>query len=719
MFDNVDDEDVQVGDSVVIKPGVADPDMGDDLGGWQGRVTWIGEDEDGELMVDIAWDSQTLRAIPPEVIRHCEREGLGWDEMTLCRNEVSLTVPRDTPEEVAKTLCNLEQQYIIDEDDEEADFLTDIEGEELRGEYPGPLSALDVNDVMAMADSPVIFQRGEDYLQAGRVVRFTVSAQGIQARVRGSLDDYQVSIVDSSPDLQLFCDCPYEGEVCKHLVAVLLHYLNARGTVKPVDVKTNSTRKEIDYAVPAAVRETLQAMAQPELVELMLELVEESDQVLRSLLTRIRIAPESAVRSPRNEAQVTAIKKQVAGFFDELERQNEYEAEYDDWHHDYNEHETYPELETTFAITHALSPDDRLEIYWYMLTCAEGVNQEYELGTPQIIEAIAAYTDTAGEIAHTREEKRPYVEALVGLLDWSISHEPSVKIALKRALEQLYTSEDEIHELIGLLTQDNETRNADWIAGYYRQLGEDEQYLRVREAHLHQEAQYLELADYWQEHGELDRMRETLECWITMQGAIAKDKVPGFNISLGMVSGGVFDRLETLYRAENDQENLYRILLAREQAQGINMRLYKEIKATAKALDRWAEIQPQLLEHAASSRQTLAAIYLYEQDWDAAIRLANATTASWYEMDIRVQVARGVQQHRPEAALALYRALVETSIHRGKREAYAVAAGYAVAMRDIYRTILHDEAGWQEYIAALLTSNSRRRALQEEFRGRV
>ena len=98
---NVDDELVHVGDSVVVKPGVADPDMGDDLGGWQGRVTWVGENEDG-FMVDIVWDSRTLRAIPPRVIRHCERKGLDWQLMMLRRDEVSLTSPRDTPAEVEK-----------------------------------------------------------------------------------------------------------------------------------------------------------------------------------------------------------------------------------------------------------------------------------------------------------------------------------------------------------------------------------------------------------------------------------------------------------------------------------------------------------------------------------------------------------------------------------------------------------------------------------------
>ncbi len=51
---------LQVNDSVVVKAGVKDPDTGMGLGGWQGRVAKI--EEDNLLCID--WDSQTLKNIP-------------------------------------------------------------------------------------------------------------------------------------------------------------------------------------------------------------------------------------------------------------------------------------------------------------------------------------------------------------------------------------------------------------------------------------------------------------------------------------------------------------------------------------------------------------------------------------------------------------------------------------------------------------------------------
>jgi len=43
-----------IGESVVVKPGVTDPDTGHDIGGWQGRISAILDE--GEILT-IQWDS--------------------------------------------------------------------------------------------------------------------------------------------------------------------------------------------------------------------------------------------------------------------------------------------------------------------------------------------------------------------------------------------------------------------------------------------------------------------------------------------------------------------------------------------------------------------------------------------------------------------------------------------------------------------------------------
>ena len=96
------------GDSVVVKPGIVDPDFGIEIGGWQGRLD---EDADVDSMVLIAWDSVTLQNMPGAMIEQCEEKGLDWTEMMLEAREVELTRPRDTKAAVTRVIDELCKKY--------------------------------------------------------------------------------------------------------------------------------------------------------------------------------------------------------------------------------------------------------------------------------------------------------------------------------------------------------------------------------------------------------------------------------------------------------------------------------------------------------------------------------------------------------------------------------------------------------------------------------
>jgi hypothetical protein len=96
-----------IGESIVVKPGVTDLDMGRDLGGWQGRISAIFDEEE---IVTVQWDSLTLKSIPPVHIAWCEEEGLSWSEMNLSPEEVEPATARDTQDDVAATIAQIESQ---------------------------------------------------------------------------------------------------------------------------------------------------------------------------------------------------------------------------------------------------------------------------------------------------------------------------------------------------------------------------------------------------------------------------------------------------------------------------------------------------------------------------------------------------------------------------------------------------------------------------------
>src|SRR6185312_12509364 len=96
-----------IGESVVVKPGVADPDTDGDIGGWQGRISAILDEAE---ILTIQWDSLTLKSIPPAHIAWSEEEGLSWSEMNLSLDEVEPATARDTEDDVAAAIAELESQ---------------------------------------------------------------------------------------------------------------------------------------------------------------------------------------------------------------------------------------------------------------------------------------------------------------------------------------------------------------------------------------------------------------------------------------------------------------------------------------------------------------------------------------------------------------------------------------------------------------------------------
>jgi hypothetical protein len=101
---------LDIGDSVVVKSGVIDPDLDNDIGGWQGRVL---EADDGDS-VFIRWDSITLQEMGLDIAIQCENNNLDWEVMTLDMADVQKAASRDTEKDVVRTAHQLKNEMIGD-----------------------------------------------------------------------------------------------------------------------------------------------------------------------------------------------------------------------------------------------------------------------------------------------------------------------------------------------------------------------------------------------------------------------------------------------------------------------------------------------------------------------------------------------------------------------------------------------------------------------------
>ncbi|MDI6729970.1 MAG: DEAD/DEAH box helicase [Candidatus Altarchaeum sp.] len=89
------------------------------------------------------------------------------------------------------------------------------------------LNELTQNKIRAYADSTNIFERGKRYYYNGNIKFMNVTEGGkkIYARVEGHHGIYDVNITLGKNAIHSNCTCPYDGNGCKHVVAVLLKSL--------------------------------------------------------------------------------------------------------------------------------------------------------------------------------------------------------------------------------------------------------------------------------------------------------------------------------------------------------------------------------------------------------------------------------------------------------------------------------------------------------------
>ena len=80
------------GDIVRVKQGVLDPDFGDDIGDWQGKIADV---DDGVVCIDL--DNITLSKCPDEYIQQAEEDGLDWEQIYLSIEDIEPAIPRITP----------------------------------------------------------------------------------------------------------------------------------------------------------------------------------------------------------------------------------------------------------------------------------------------------------------------------------------------------------------------------------------------------------------------------------------------------------------------------------------------------------------------------------------------------------------------------------------------------------------------------------------------
>jgi uncharacterized Zn finger protein len=573
--------------------------------------------------------------------------------------------------------------------------------------------------------SPESFSRGMSYYHDGAIHRPVRRGRTLIADCAGT-SLYRVTVeLDKQGVGTTSCTCPYEwGGACKHIVALLLTWLNA-----PKDFQTQDDATAL-----------LASMSKEQLIELV-ENVLRREPDFYDLIQR----KASKAQAEQETINLTTLRRLIR---DTLKARppEEYhdEEEYYDDEDEYRSKRDWEDLETL--------GEELQEYLDYPRDWVKQGNREQGVAAYQmLVEESVAYLKKLGHEDYEVEEfatecatelikltKRDDATRAT-LFEWALNlagGHPHPVAVLDAVIDGVRSDADipRIEKFYkDQLAKNRKARPAQ--AGYYwnpwadRLLKFYEHAKRTDDmlALLLEEGRVLAHA---QKLLELRRREESvqaaLENLTTANDCLtfAKQLADKGNTddAITVAEKGLKDRqawkgellewLTAQYEKRGDRARALETAIARYQARPEEMQ-FKQVKKLAHALERWESVRADLIAFLEKShfRHMLVDIYLDEGNLDAAERVAGQT---YFYGDIRPRVARAAEKVDPRRAIALYQELATEQIKHKHRTAYSQAVEYLQRTKKLLHTLGKSEM-WDAYLANLRKSYPTLRALQEEL----
>ena len=136
----------------------------------------------------------------------------------------------------------------------------------------------------------VVFNRGHDYYTDELVEDFEFDPEKntIRANIHGRMGIYSIEVWEHNQQIEANCDCPFDGFPCKHIVAVLLYYLQEK----------DSYLKNLDkeQKVEKLVRDKLLSFEKDKLIKIILTFVKKYPPFKRELFLLLSIDKEATLK---------------------------------------------------------------------------------------------------------------------------------------------------------------------------------------------------------------------------------------------------------------------------------------------------------------------------------------------------------------------------------------------------------------------------------------
>ena len=589
--------------------------------------------------------------------------------------------------------------------------------------------------------SPESFRRGEEYYREGAVSNTAIQGALLSGECAGTYAPYyrvQVEL-DEAGIADAFCTCLYEyGGYCKHVVALLLAYL----------------QHPKSFTVRKAPAELLVDLDQKDLSAILTKLIQEQPD-LYDRIEAMTSVPSKSQKRRKKKVDIEVYRRHILGIVHSLDGMRMSEAY---WHVGGLSNQLREVQESAAKFLNAGDAETTLEILLVLLEEASRPIEYIDDSDGALGGFVCELGTSLAEAILSMELSQVERDRLVRRLEKSIDYagnygmEGNLHIAVQAAKFGWKDVPKEMEPVRRIMQKfeegeepDNWDEDEDWdeeddfelrewsfsavpdfddlteaklnvlerqdrTEEYLVLCKKEERYLRyvLKLCDLKQTA---EAVKYAKKHlNTAEEIRQIAQRLRELRLVAEAIEVGEHGLKLKGPKAGLG---EWLGPVEEAQGRTKQALTAWSVAFGEHPSLetYKTIKRLAGL--NWGRLRPEVMTKLRKSydKRVLAEVYLLEEEWDDAIKVAEGRDA-WYP--VVETVADGVVQHRPEWVVQISLKHAERLMSEAKSKNYPIAAAWLKRAKQAYK-LLGKTDEWKRYLEETREKYKRRPALQNQL----
>lgn len=236
----------------------------------------------------------------------------------------------------------------------------------------------------------------------------------------------------------------------------------------------------------------------------------------------------------------------------------------------------------------------------------------------------------------------------------------------------------------------------------YRRIGDNKQYLKLRNKHLRYGMDYYDLVAFYWETGEKIKAVETARKGMKL----AEGRMDELRMFLA-------DRAK-----EDGDREAYLDYIFAQRTDYLTLSSYKELEKECRK-EEWVKYEGKIIDLLEKNFNIQAVkIHMYRKEYDMALRYFKSPFRLTYRIfgeSELFSIAKRLEVLYPEEILAFYRSSVGNVNVSASRKIYAQNALAIMRVRRVLVEVMKRPEEWKTYALKIKSNNAKRRAFQEEF----